>query len=480
MEVSHCPPIVGTHTPNRKRLDCGSFTGADMESSVHPGATPDSLKELWNSFERACLESVTEPPTDIVDRVAATLEDAISWLCSHSPQVFLPRHRGDSNCQGPKKQVVSTSPGLHPLPAGSPLTRPFTGSMDEIDPPLPEDPIWSRLYQSEQVPLKRENNQEPFETGGGPAPRENVHMERGFRKSMPVLRHSITHNSTTHNSGSPNAGPVAVSRSTASCYAVGESCEARHSGGSPILAGPNAGQVCSTGVEHPGWSPQNAACIVPQSGYQESGQRAGRLSRREGVDDYDNDMVNEEDVRGTRSANGRKRTCANRTVRFPRKKAKVEHTPEGLAERFGTSNRGALISTLKEEWQDITSQLLPDMDTTASIGISQRHDVPSFVNFVLQQGRLLERNSLRAEVQSLKNRIDLAHYYQLYVAASNDTRKGADSPFLAWMREWYRRRGRSPSLAMGKGKGASTVVKDCLVDLHLSDSRFQGVPRNFI
>ncbi|KIW35886.1 uncharacterized protein PV06_11789 [Exophiala oligosperma] len=29
---------------------------------------------------------------------------------------------------------------------------------------------------------------------------------------------------------------------------------------------------------------------------------------------------------------------------------------------------------------------------------------------------------------------------------------------------------------MGQGKGASTVVKDCLVDLHLSDSRFKGVP----
>ncbi|KAJ9616185.1 hypothetical protein H2204_014029 [Knufia peltigerae] len=409
-----------------------------MESSVHPGATPDSLKELWNSFERACMESLTEPPTDIVDRVAATLEDAISWLCSHSPQVFLPRHRGDSNCQGPKVSSSQLPPRL--LSKVSPknifteeateagrldfnriasftcrisFDRPFTGSMDEIDPPLPEDPIWSTLYQSEQVPLKRENNQEPFETGGGPAPRENVHMERVFRKSTPVLRHSTTHNSTTHNSGSPNAGPVAVSRSTATCYVAGESCEARDSGGSPSLAGPNAGQVCSTGVEHPGWSPQNGACIVPQSGYQENGQQAGRLSRREGVDDYDNDMVNEEDVRGTRSANGRKRTCANRTVQFPRKKAKVEHTPEGLAERFGTNNRGALISTLKEEWQDITSQLLPDMDTTASIGMSQRHDVPSFVNFVLQQGRLLERNSLRAEVQSLKNRIDLAHYYQL-------------------------------------------------------------------
>lgn len=112
MEVSHCPPIVGTHTPNRKRLDCGSFTGADMESSVHPGATPDSLKELWNSFERACMESLTEPPTDIVDRVAATLEDAISWLCSHSPQVFLPRHRGDSNCQGPKVSSSQLPPRL--------------------------------------------------------------------------------------------------------------------------------------------------------------------------------------------------------------------------------------------------------------------------------------------------------------------------------------------------------------------------------
>ncbi|KIW45772.1 uncharacterized protein PV06_04128 [Exophiala oligosperma] len=108
--------------------------------------------------------------------------------------------------------------------------------------------------------------------------------------------------------------------------------------------------------------------------------------------------------------------------------------------------------------------------------MSQCHNLPSFVNVVLQQGCLLERSSLRGEIQSLKNRIDFAHYYQLYAAASNDTRKGADSPFLAWMREWYRRRDRSLSLAMGQGKGASTVVKDCLIDLHLSDSRFKGVP----
>ena len=73
-----------------------------MESSVYCGGTTDSLKELWHSFERASMESLTEPPKDIVNRVAATLEDAISWLRSHSPWIFLPRHKGYNNCQAPK------------------------------------------------------------------------------------------------------------------------------------------------------------------------------------------------------------------------------------------------------------------------------------------------------------------------------------------------------------------------------------------
>ncbi|KAK6362407.1 hypothetical protein LTS17_012884 [Exophiala oligosperma] len=346
--------------------------------------------------------------------------------------------------------------------------------MDEIDASLPEDTIWLRLYQSKKVPLKRENNQEPLETGGGVPPRENVLLERGFRKSTPVLRPS-----TTHNSDLRGARPVAVSRATASCHAACESREARplsHSIASPILARPNVEQVRLTRVEQRAQAPLNATCTAEQPKDQGGVQRAARASLNEEINNYDG-AVEEEEERGLCSVSGKKRACASRSVHAPQKTAKTEYTPEGLAERFGTNDRGALISTLREEWQDITSsQLLPDMDTTAPIGMSQCHDVPSFVNFVLQQGRLLERNSLRGEVQSLKNRIDFAHYYQLYVAASNDTRKGADSPFLAWMGEWYRRRDRSPSLAMGQGKGASTVVKDCLVDLHLSDSRFKGVP----
>ncbi|KIW09744.1 hypothetical protein PV08_12028 [Exophiala spinifera] len=483
-----------------------------MESSINSNATTDSLKELWHSFEQACMESLTEPPTDIVDRVAATLEDAISWLRSHSPQVFLPRHRGPGICQAPKvsssqlpsssevmslprdwyakhhlktfslsklqKEIVSTSAGSHLLPAGSPLTRPSTDSMDGIDPPLREDLIWSRLHQSEKVSLKRDNNQGPLETGGGSAPRENAHIFQACRRSIQVLTPSIT-----DNPGSPDTRNGTVPLTIGTSDAAGEAYESHahcHSSGSPMLAEPNAGRVCSTGVEPPGRSPRNAACNVQQPEDQERGQRAGRPFLREEINDPDDGGVEEEEELGTRSANGRKRTCTNRTFHSPQKTAKMEHTPEGLAERFGTNDRGALISTLREEWEDITSsQLLSDTDTTAPIGMSQSPDVPSFVNFILQQGRQLETNSLRGEVRSLKNRIDFAHYYQLYVAASNDTRKGADSPFLAWMREWYRRRNRSQSLVMSRGKGASTVVKDCLVDLHLSDSRFKGVsPRS--
>ncbi|KIW45771.1 uncharacterized protein PV06_04127 [Exophiala oligosperma] len=105
MEVSHCPPIVGTHIAMRKRLDRGSFPGVNMELSVYSSVTTDSLKELWHSFERACMESLTEPPIDIVDRLAATLEDAISWLRSQSTRAYSPRHRGSSDWQAPKMSL---------------------------------------------------------------------------------------------------------------------------------------------------------------------------------------------------------------------------------------------------------------------------------------------------------------------------------------------------------------------------------------
>ncbi|KAJ9608579.1 hypothetical protein, variant 2 [Exophiala oligosperma] len=341
----------------------------------------------------------------------------------------------------------------------------FTGSMDEIGPRMSEG---SRLHQPEEVLLRREIIQESSETGGRPAPREDVRMIQGCRASTRVLTPSIT-----RNSGPPDARDGEVPLTTGSCDAAGKAREAHarcHSGGSPILAGPNAEQVCSTGVEQPGRSPRNAACIVPQP-------EDAEMSLSEEIDDYDGSGSEEEEERGTRYVNGRKRTCANQTIHSPLKTVKVEHTPEALAERFGTNDQGAFISTLRKEWREITSsQLLPEKDTTALIGKLRCQDIPSFVNFVLQHGRQLEKNSLRGEVQSLKNRMDYAHYYKLYAAASNDTRKDADSSFLPWMREWYRQRNRSWALPMGRGKGVATVVMDCLVDLHLSDPRFKGVP----
>ncbi|KAK6362395.1 hypothetical protein LTS17_012896 [Exophiala oligosperma] len=345
--------------------------------------------------------------------------------------------------------------------------------MDEIDASLPEDSIWLRLYQSEKFPLKGENNQDPSETGGGVPPRENVCLERGFRKSTPVLRPSIT-----HNSDSRDARPVAVPHTTASCYASRESREPRplsHSVAIPIVARPNVEQAGLTGVEQPAQGHLDATCIAEQPEDQGSVKRAGRAPLSEKIDNHDG-RVEEEEEHGIRSGSGRKRSCASRTVHSPQKKAKMEHAPEGLAERFGTNDRGMLISTLREEWQEITSsQLLPDMDTAAPTGVSQHHDAPSFVSFVLQQGRQLERNSLGGEVQSLKNRIDYSQYYNLYVAVFKDIRKDADSIFLPWMRDWYRQRNRPLCLLMGRGKSVATVVMDCLVDLHLSDPRFKGV-----
>ncbi|KIW99645.1 uncharacterized protein Z518_11058 [Rhinocladiella mackenziei CBS 650.93] len=105
-----------------------------------------------------------------------------------------------------------------------------------------------------------------------------------------------------------------------------------------------------------------------------------------------------------------------------------------------------------------------------------------YAELILWYGKQLDRNVLRGQLCLLQTRMDYADYHSLYNAAVKDVRKRDGSTFLQWIDDWYRHHDVVPR-HFQKGRGqrkATSVVIECLVDIHLSDPRFAGKDRELM
>ena len=92
---------------------------------------------------------------------------------------------------------------------------------------------------------------------------------------------------------------------------------------------------------------------------------------------------------------------------------------------------------------------------------------------MISLGRRLSISVVEAWTSRILHRIRCAHFHQLYKVAVEDAGKGDESSFFCLSAELLRRHGKNPTRRHGKGFGASSAVKDRLVELILLDQRLQ-------
>ena len=88
---------------------------------------------------------------------------------------------------------------------------------------------------------------------------------------------------------------------------------------------------------------------------------------------------------------------------------------------------------------------------------------------MISLGRRLSISVVEAWTSRILHRIRCTHFHQLYKVAIEDAGKGDESSFFCLSDELLRRYGKSPTRRYDKGFGASSTVKDRLVELILLD-----------
>lgn len=224
---------------------------------------------------------------------------------------------------------------------------------------------------------------------------------------------------------------------------------------------------------------------VPSSGGQDGEQaqeqaeeqklRRSSRKRKSPVEDDDSGSVTDPEVRLTRQAalRARKSFSGQSAPHTPHKRRKhtrdaskgVDDLPQ-LESQLGNKAILTALREAKNNWA-----LIPRTDLAMN---DQPEDGASNgLSFMISLGRRLSMSPAEAWTSRILHRIRCAHFHQLYKVAIEDAGKGDESSFFRLSDELLRRHGKNPTRRHGKGFGASSAVKDRLVELILLDQRLR-------
>ena len=143
----------------------------------------------------------------------------------------------------------------------------------------------------------------------------------------------------------------------------------------------------------------------------------------------------------------------------------VDDLPQ-LESQLGNEATLTALREAKNNWT-LISQTDLAMDHRPEAGASDR------LSLMISLGRRLSMSPAKAWTSRILRRIRCAHFHQLYKVAVEDAGKGEESSFFCLSDELLRRHGETPTRRHGKGFGASSAVKDRLVELILLDQRLR-------